>query len=85
MLVLLVIAELYLALYTRECASLLLGHRMRTVQDRVPGLDVQKRQLHGIPAVDVLIGEEVLSSQENSFRLVYTLFAESFARVDPIH
>lgn len=60
--VLLMIAELYLALYTGECASFLLRNRMRTVQNCIPRLYVQKRQLHRVATVDVLIGEEEFSS-----------------------
>lgn len=60
--VLLMIAELYLALYTGECASFLLCNRMRTVQNCIPRLYVQKRQLHRVATVDVLIGEEEFSS-----------------------
>lgn len=61
--VFLVVSELYLTLYSSKGASLLLSNRMSGVENGVPCLYVEQRELDGISAVDILIGEEVFPTE----------------------
>lgn len=50
-----------------------------------PYLDIQQIQLDWISFVDILVRIEILSSEDESFRIFYTLLSEGACVVKPIH
>uniref|UniRef100_A0A6B0V009 Putative secreted protein n=1 Tax=Ixodes ricinus TaxID=34613 RepID=A0A6B0V009_IXORI len=81
---LVVVSKLDLALETRKLARLLQSHRVRRVQDGVPGLDIEQIQLHRVARVHVGVGEEVLATQGQHLLLVHSELAQRLGVVHPV-
>ena len=80
-----VVAVLDLKVVSRELDCMVHCHRMRPVQNGSSRLLVEQIQLDGVAGVDVGVAVEVLSLQEQYFRLHNALLAQSLAVIDPVH
>ena len=80
-----VVAILDLEVVSRELDSVVHCHGMRPVKNGSSRLLVEQIELNGVAGVDVGVAVEVLSLQEQYFRLHDALLAQSLAVIDPVH